>query len=79
MLSGYNVIDCRSQLQALQSSLEPNLRYRGIKERRANKARECLEQAEESRKRCELGVEDEDDNTVLFCYGCPGISKTFLK
>ena len=80
MLSGYNVIHCRSQLQALQSPPEPNLRHRGIEERRANTAREWPGQAEEFRKWCELGVEDEDDNAVLpvFCYGGPGVSKTFL-
>ena len=50
-----------------------------FQERRANKAREWPGQAEEFRKWFELGVEGGDDNTVLFCYGDPEVSKTFLR
>ena len=34
---------------------------------------------EEFREWCGLGGEGEDDKPVLFCYGNPGVGKTFIR
>ena len=78
MLNGYNVTDDRSQLLAWLSPLEPKLRHRGIQERREDKVGEWLVQAKEFRRWGGLGGEDDDDNTVLFCYGDSGVCITLL-
>jgi len=78
-LNSYNFTDDRSQLLARLSPLEPKLRHRGVQERRDDKVGEWLVRAEEFRGWGGLGVEDEDDNTVLFCYGDPGVCITFIR
>ena len=34
---------------------------------------------EEFRRWCRLGREGESDRGVLFCYGNPGVGKTFIR
>jgi len=36
-------------------------------------------QTEEFTRWCGLGGESEDNNPVLFCYGHPGVGKTFIR
>lgn len=81
VLNRYGVTDDRSQLQAWLSPLAAEAMTSGhsrVPLQHSNKAREFLGQAEEFRSRCELGGED-DDNTVLFCYRDPGVSKPFIR
>ena len=73
------IADDRSQLLAWLSPLEPRLRHRDIQERRADNVGEWLLQTEEFRSWHDWGGEDEDDKAVLFCYGGPGVGKTFMR
>ena len=73
------VADDRSQLLAWLSPLEPKLRHRDVQERRVNNIGEWLIQSEEFGRWCGVSSEGEGDNAVLFCYGYPGVGKTFLR
>ena len=76
---GYSVADDRSQILAWLSPLEPRVRHREIQERRVDNVGDWLIQTEEFRRWCGLGRESEGNNPVLFCYGDPGVGKTFIR
>ena len=78
-VSNYIVADDRSQLLTWLSPLEPRFRHRDLQERRINDIGEWLTQTEEFRRWCRLDREGEGDNAVLFCYGDPGVGKTFIR
>jgi len=78
-VSNYIVPGDRSRLLTWLSSLAPGLRHCGIQERRVDNVGEWLIQTEEFRRWCYLGGEGEGDGAVLFCYGDPGVGKTFIK
>ena len=71
--------DDRSQLLTWLSPLEPSLRHCDIRDRRVTDIGEWLIQTEEFRRWSGLSGEGEDDKQVLFCYGDPGVGKTFLR
>ena len=75
------IADDRSQLLAWLSPLEPKLRHRDIQERRVGNVGDWLMQTEEFRSwRVWSGEgEGESDRPVLFCYGTPGVGKTFIR
>jgi len=73
------VADDRPQLLTWLSPLEPGLRHRDIRERRVNAVGEWLVQSAEFRRWCGLSGEGKDASTVLFCYGDPGVGKTFIR
>jgi len=73
------VADDRPQLLTWLSPMEPSLRHRDIRERRVNHVGEWLVQSEEFGKWCGLSGEDKDASAVLFCYGDPGVGKTFIR
>jgi len=75
----YTFAEDRSQLLAWLSPLDPGLRHCDIQERRVNDVGEWLMGTEEFRGWCGLGGEGEDDKPVLFCYGNPGVGKTFIR
>jgi len=77
--SNYTVSDDRSQLLAWLSPLDPGLRHCDIQERRVNNVGEWLTGTDEFRRWCGLGGERDDDKSVLFCYGNPGVGKTFIR
>jgi len=72
------VADDRSPLLNWLSPLEPKLRHRDIQERRVDNVGEWLLQTEEF-KSWHNWNEDEGDKVVLFCYGGPGVGKTFIR
>lgn len=75
----YTIADDRLQLLTWLSPLEPSLRHQDIRERRVNHVGEWLIEAEEFRKWCGLSGEGEDCSAVLYCYGHPGVGKTFIR
>ena len=77
--NNYVVADDRSQLLAWLSSLEPRLRHQDIQERRVANVGEWLMQAEEFRNWHGWSGGGEGDKGVLFCYGGPGVGKTFMR
>jgi len=78
-VNNYTVADDRPQLIAWLSPLDPGLRHCDIQERRVKNVGEWLMETEEFGKWCGLGEESEGDKEVLFCYGNPGVGKTFIR
>ena len=77
--NNYIVADDRSPLLAWLSPLEPKLRHRDIQERRADDVGEWLLRTEAFRSWHDWSREGEGQKAVLFCYGDPGIGKTFIR
>ena len=75
----YTTTNERSRIMNWLSPLEPSLWHQGIQERRINKVGEWLIQTEEFRCWNDGGGEEKGDNAVLFCYGDPGVGKTFIR
>ena len=73
------VADDLAPLLTWLSPLEPGLRHCDIQERRVGNVGEWLIQTEEFRSWCGLDGEGEGDEAVLFCYGNPGVGKTFIR
>jgi len=69
----------RSQIMAWLPPQEPGLWHRDIKERRTKNVGEWLLQTEEFRGWYDPSGKGEGDNAVLFCYGDPGVGKTFIR
>ena len=77
--NNYVVADDRSSLLTWLSPLEPRLRHRDIQERRVDNVGEWLFQTEEFKSWHAGSGEGESDKAVLFCYGGPGVGKTFIR
>ena len=77
--NNYVVADDRSPLLTWLSPLEPKLRHRDIQERRVDNVGEWFLQTGEFRSWHEWSGEGEGDKAVLFCYGGPGVGKTFIR
>ena len=75
----YTVADDRSQLLTWLSPLDPGLQHCDIQECRVNNVGEWLMGTEEFKRWCGVGGESEGDKAVLFCYGNPGVGKTFIR
>jgi len=73
------IADDPSPLLDWLSPLDPGLRHWDIQERRVNDVGEWLMRTEEFGRWSGLGGEGEGDKTVLFCYGNPGVGKTFIR
>ena len=71
--------DDRPQLLTWLSPLDPSSRHRDIQERRVNDIGEWLIETEEFRRWCGLGRAGQDESAILFCYGDPGVGKTFIR
>ena len=73
------VADNRSNILNWLSPLDPKSRHQDIRERRVENIGEWLLQTEEFRSWCTGSGEDESNNGVLFCYGNPGVGKTYIR
>ena len=73
------VADDRSPLLTWLSPLEPRLRHRDIQERRVDNVGEWLLETDEFRSWNSRSSESEGGKEVLFCYGGPGVGKTFIR
>ena len=73
------IADDRSPLLAWLSPLEPRLRHQDIRERRVGDVGGWLMQTEEFKSWHDCRGEDEGDKAVLFCYGAPGVGRTFIR
>jgi len=67
-----------SPLLTWLSPLDPGLRHSDIQERRVNDVGEWLLGTKEFRGWSGLSEEGRGDEAVLFCYGNPGVGKTFI-
>ena len=75
----YTVAHEKSEILAWLSPLEPRLRHQDIQASRVENVGEWLLQTEEFRSWRAGGEEGEPDNAVLFCYGDPGVGKTYIR
>ena len=73
----YTIDDDRSRLLAWLSPLDPRLRHQDIRDRRVENIGEWLLQTEEFRSWYAGSGGGESDRPVLFCYGNPGVGKTY--
>ena len=71
--------DDQSQILTWLSPLEPRLRHQDIRDRRVENVGEWLLQTEQFRSWYAGSGGGESDNVVLFCYGDPGVGKTFIR
>ena len=68
-----------SPLLTWLSPLDPGLRHSDIQERRVSDVGEWLMGTEKFGRWCGLDEGREGDEAVLFCYGNPGVGKTFIR
>jgi len=73
------VADDRPNILAWLSPLDPKARHQDIQDRRVESIGEWLLRTEEFRSWHAESGEDESDNAVLFCYGDPGVGKTYIR
>ena len=79
MWSNCTVADDLTPLLTWLSPLDPGLRHCDIQERRVGNVGQWLIETKEFRRWGGFGSESEGDEAVLFCYGNPGVGKTFIK
>ena len=75
----FTVANDRPNILRWLSPLDPKLRHRDIQARRVENVGEWLLQTEEFRSWYEGTGGVESDNAVLFCYGDPGVGKTYIR
>jgi len=73
------VADDRSNILAWLSPLDPRLRHEDIRDRRVENVGEWILRTEEFRSWYAGSEGGESDNAVLFCYGNPGVGKTYIR
>jgi len=77
--NNFTTADDRSNILAWLSPLDPKLRHQDIRCRRVENIGEWLLQTEEFRAWHAGSEGSEFDNAVLFCYGDPGVGKTYIR
>jgi len=77
--NNFTVTDDRSKILSWLSPLESRLRHQDIQDSRVGNIGEWLLQTEEFRCWCAGSEGSECDNGVLFCYGNPGVGKTYIR
>jgi len=78
-VNNITVTDDRSNILAWLSPLNPKLRHEDIQDSRVGNVGEWLLQSEEFRSWQAGSGGSKSDNAVLFCYGDPGVGKTFIR
>ena len=73
------VVDNRSNILAWLSPLDPKSRHRDLQDRRVENIGEWLLQTEEFRNWQAGDGGGESGDAVLFCYGNPGVGKTYIR
>ena len=79
VLNNFTIADDRSNILAWLSPLEPRLRHQDIQASRVENVGEWLLQTEEFRSWHTGSEGSESNNAVLFCYGNPGVGKTYIR
>ena len=77
--NNFTVADNRSSILAWLSPLEPRLRHQDVRASRVGNIGEWLLQTKEFRSWYTGSEGGESNNAVLFCYGNPGVGKTFIR
>ena len=69
----------RAEVLLWLSPLEPRIRHDDIRAHRVEDVGDWLLRTEEYRNWFEGVRSGESDNLVLFCYGAPGVCKTYIR
>ena len=77
--NNYTIADDKSQILTWLSPLEPRLRHQDIRDRRVENVGEWLLRTEEFRSWHAGSGDGESVGAVLFCYGDPGVGKTYIR
>ena len=77
VVNNVTAADERSDILSWLSPLEPRLRHKDIQERRVESIGEWVLETEEFKSWYASSGGSGSDNAVLFCYGDPGVGKTF--
>jgi len=75
----FTAADDRTNILAWLSPLDPGLRHQDIRDRRVEDIGEWVLQTEEFRNWYTGSKGDGSDKAVLFCYGNPGVGKTYIR
>ena len=78
-VNNFKFTDDRSNILAWLSPLDPKSRHQGIQERRVEGIGRWLLQTEEFRSWNAGSGGGESGEAVLFCYGDPGVGKTYIR
>ena len=73
------VADYRPNILAWLSPLDPKLRHQDIRNSRVENIGEWVLQTEEFRSWHTGSGGGQSDNAFLFCYGNPGVGKTYIR
>jgi len=73
------VADEDSGILAWLSPLEPHIRHHDIRTRRVDEVGDWLLQTQEYQNWLSGVHEDGSDGTALFCYGGPGVGKSYIR
>lgn len=73
------IADTRSELLAWLSPLDPRTRHQGIQTQRVDDVGEWLLRTDEFRGWCDSRGEGGSGDATLFCYGDPGVGKTYIR
>ena len=73
------VVDEKSEILAWLSPLEPQIRHHDIQTRRIDEVGDWLLQTEEYRNWFGGIRGSNSDGSALFCYGDPGVGKTYIR
>ena len=76
--NNYTTVDERSEILAWLSPLSPRIRHQDIRVRRIEEVGDWLLQTQEYRNWLGGIRESESDGSALFCYGGPGVGKTYI-
>jgi len=77
--NNYTFAEDRSQTLTWLSPLEPRLRHQDIQASRVENIGEWLIQTKEFRSWRAGDEGGESSNAALFCYGNPGVGKTYIR
>jgi len=75
----FTVADNRPGILAWLSTRDPKVRHQDIRDRRVEDIGEWVLQTEEFRRWHAGSERGESDNAVFFCYGGPGVGKTYIR
>jgi len=78
-VNNFGDADERAQILAWLSPLEPRTRHDDIRAHRVEHVGEWLLQSEKYRDWFDDIGAGESSNSALFCYGDPGVGKTFIR
>ena len=79
IVNNFSSADERAEILAWLSPLEPQIRHHDIRVHRVKDVGDWLFRTEEYQNWFDGIRHRESDNSALFCYGDPGVGKTYIR